>query len=104
MMIVRSALATLAAVGALAGCAATTPPPLGDPPVRDPEGSCRAEPGQRFVGTRASAETGAQMLAATGARLLRWVPPRTAVTMDFNPSRLTVGYDDNSIITTVSCT
>jgi hypothetical protein len=32
------------------------------------------------------------------------VPPRTAVTMDFNPSRLTVNYDDNSIITTVACT
>jgi hypothetical protein len=104
MMIARSTLASIAALGALAGCAVTTPP-AGDPPVRgEPQGSCVAEPGQRFVGTRATAEVGAQLLAATGAKLLRWVPPRTAVTMDFNPSRLTVSYDDNSIITTVACT
>jgi hypothetical protein len=44
------------------------------------------------------------MLAATGATILRWVPPRTAVTMDFNPSRLTVSYDDAMVITQVSCT
>jgi len=44
------------------------------------------------------------MLAATGATILRWVPPRTAVTMDFNPSRLTVSYDDDYVITKVSCT
>ena len=72
--------------------------------MRDIEGSCRAEPGQRFIGTRATAEVGGQMLAATGATILRWVPPRTAVTMDFNPSRLTVSYDDAMVITTVSCT
>lgn len=102
-MIARSALATLTAFGALAGCAATTPPPE-DPPVREPEGSCRAEPGQRFVGMKATAEVGTQMLAATGAKTLRWVPPRTAVTMDFNPSRLTVSYDDDYVITKVSCT
>ena len=95
-------LALLAALGTLAAC--TTVPADGDPPVRDIEGSCRAEPGQRFIGTRATAEVGGQMLAATGATILRWVPPRTAVTMDFNPSRLTVSYDDAMVITTVSCT
>lgn len=92
------------ALGALAACAATTAPVDGDPPVREIEGSCRAEPGQRFIGTRATAAVGAQLLAATGAKILRWVPPRTAVTMDFNPSRLTVSYDDAMIITQVSCT
>ena len=95
-------LALVAAFGALAACA--TVPADGDPPVRDPEGSCRAEPGQRFIGTRATAEVGGQMLAATGATILRWVPPRTAVTMDFNANRLTVSYDDAMIITQVSCT
>ena len=95
-------LALLTALGTLAACA--TVPAEGDPPVRDIEGSCRAEPGQRFIGTRATTEVGGQMLAATGATILRWVPPRTAVTMDFNPSRLTVSYDDAMVITTVSCT
>ena len=95
-------LPLLAALGSLAACATVSAD--GDPPVRDIEGSCRAEPGQRFIGTRATAEIGGQMLAATGATILRWVPPRTAVTMDFNPSRLTVSYDDNYVITTVACT
>jgi hypothetical protein len=53
---------------------------------------------------KATGTLGAEMLAATGATILRWVPPRTAVTMDFNPSRLTVSYDDGYVITTVSCT
>ena len=95
-------LPLLAALGSLAACATVSAD--GDPPVRDIEGSCRAEPGQRFIGTRATAEVGGQMLAATGATILRWVPPRSAVTMDFNPSRLTVSYDDNYVITTVACT
>ena len=95
-------LALVAALVALTACA--TVPADGDPPVREPQGSCRAEPGQRFVGTRASAEVGTQLMAATGAKILRWVPPRSAVTMDFNPSRLTVSYDDNYVITTVACT
>ena len=94
-------LALVAAFGALAACA--TVPADGDPPVRDPEGSCRAEPGQRFIGTRATAEVGGQMLAATGATILRWVPPRTAVTMEYAFGRVTVSYDDNYAITAVSC-
>ena len=53
---------------------------------------------------KATVELGQAMLAATGAKILRWVPPRTAVTMDFNPSRLTVSYDDDYIVKTVSCT
>ncbi|MDQ4419613.1 I78 family peptidase inhibitor [Sphingobium sp. DEHP117] len=56
-----------------------------------------------FVGEKATAETGARLLTATGARSLRWVPPRTAVTMDFREDRLTVSYDDNLVITTTAC-
>src|SRR3569623_43622 len=83
----------------LAACAATAPPP-----ARDVKGSCHREPGQRFVSQKATGEMGPALLAATGATILRWVPPRTAVTMDFNPSRLTVSYDDDYRITMVSCT
>ncbi|MBS0482990.1 MAG: peptidase inhibitor I78 [Proteobacteria bacterium] len=68
-----------------------------------PAEQCRQQPGQAFVGQTASAETGQKMLAATHARQLRWVPPRSAVTMDFRYDRLTVGYDDSMIITSVNC-
>jgi hypothetical protein len=97
-------VASLAIAALLAGCAATTPPADETPPARDIKGTCQREPGQRFVGTVATGEAGREILAATGAKILRWVPPRTAVTMDFNPSRLTVSYGDDYVIKTVSCT
>lgn len=95
-------LATLA----LAACAATTPPiaDAGDDPVtREPGASCDAGPAQGMVGAQASAASGAELLALTGARTLRWVPPRSAVTMDFRPDRLTVTYDDDMVIERIAC-
>jgi len=77
---------SLAIAALLTSCTATPPPADEAPPVRDIKGTCQREPGQRFVGMKASGEVGSEMLAATGAKILRWVPPRTAVTMDFNPS------------------
>lgn len=97
-------VATLAALASLAACAATPPPQASDPPVREPAGKCDREVARTFVGQKATAALGAEMLAATGARTLRWVPPRTAVTMDFRPDRLTVTYDDDMVITQASCT
>lgn len=53
---------------------------------------------ERFVGEKATVELGTHMLEATGAHILRWAPPRTAVTMDFRAGRLTVSYDDAMVI------
>jgi hypothetical protein len=89
---------TAAGACALAACATA---PTGDD--RPPEDTCRAEPGQAFIGQRASAETGAAILVATRSRIIRWVPPRTAVTMDYGFGRVTVSYDDAFRITGVSC-
>ena len=85
----------------LAACA--TVPADGDPP-REPGDSCRAEPGQRFVGQRATGEVGVAIMAATRSTRLRWVPPRTAVTMEYAFGRVTVSYDDDYKVTAVSCT
>lgn len=92
----------LAATLALAACA-TTPPVDGEPPVREPESTCLATGVQNFVGQRATADLGSTLLGRTGARTLRWVPPRTAVTMDFRYDRLTVSYDDSMMIERISC-
>ncbi|WP_305098349.1 I78 family peptidase inhibitor [Croceibacterium aestuarii] len=83
------------ALGALSACTTTD--------VRDAGGTCNLVKGQRFEGQKATTETGHNLLLATGAKTLRWVPPRTAVTMDFRPDRLTVSYDDDMVITKVSC-
>jgi hypothetical protein len=96
---VKSPALGLAAL-ALAGCATAA----SAPEAVEPRGECRAEPAQVFIGRKADAATGAELLKATGALRIRWVPPRTAVTMDFQPDRLTVYYNDEMVITRTSCT
>lgn len=97
----RTALLVVAC--AVLGACAATPPPEGAPPPRH-SGECTADAAEHLVGTKATAEAGTELLRLTGARTLRWVPPRTAVTMDFRPDRLTVSYDDDMVITRISCT
>jgi hypothetical protein len=46
---------------------------------------------------------GAAILRESGARTLRWGPPRTAWTMDYRQDRVNLRYDDNMKITEVSC-
>lgn len=99
----KSAIAAAALPAMLLAACATTPA-LSEPgPLSDETASCDAAKAQRLMGQRATAETGAELLRLTGARTLRWVPPRTAVTMDFRADRLTVSYDDNLIIERISC-
>jgi len=74
------------------------------PPIRQPvEQICDASALQEHIGHTASEKSGAILLGLSGARALRWVPPRTAITMDYRPDRLTVGYDDDMKITRISC-
>ena len=65
--------------------------------------TCNPAPGQNYIGQKASSETGKAILAATGATRLRWVAPRTVVTMEFAYGRVTVSYDDDFAIRQVSC-
>jgi hypothetical protein len=71
-------------------------------PVRS-EGSCRSEPLGQFVGQPASEALGARMLAASGAKVIRWVPKGGAVTMDFSPNRLTVQLDGANRVEAANC-
>ena len=68
-----------------------------------PEGNCRNEPLQQFVGQPASEDLGARMLRASGARILRWVPKGGVITMDFSPDRLTVQLDGANRVETARC-
>ena len=86
----------------LSGCATVGPAPA--EPVRiGADGACDAAGVQDRIGQTATAPLGAELLAATGARQLRWGPPRSAMTMDFRPDRLTVSYDDDMKIERISC-
>ncbi len=66
-------------------------------------GTCNADPAQTFVGQKATADVGAAVLRATGAKQMRWGPPRSAMTMDFRPDRVTVAYDDGMTIERITC-
>ena len=87
-------LLTLAAgATALGGCATTTPQTA----------LCDAKPAQGFVGQKADAGSGLAIRQATGAGVLRWGPPNSAMTMDFREDRVTVAYDYAMTITMVTC-
>ncbi|MGB3794724.1 MAG: I78 family peptidase inhibitor [Alteraurantiacibacter sp.] len=90
----------------LSACTTTTPPSFdedGNPNVREPAGECDAGTVQDHIGHRASAQSGATLQGTSDARTLRWVPPRTVVTMDYRPDRLTVTYDDDMMIEKITC-
>ena len=89
----------------LTACATTAPSVEDerDRDVRELLGDCDAEPAQGMIGTMATGSAGAELLEITGASTLRWVPPRTAVTMDYRSDRLTVSYDDNMAIERITC-
>lgn len=68
-----------------------------------PGQSCQSESLEPLVGLRANAEIGSNALIQSGARTLRWIPPRSAVTMDFRQDRLNIEYDDDLVITRIHC-
>ena len=74
-----------------------------DPVDGLPQGSCRNEPLEQFVGEPASQDLGARMLRASGARILRWVPKGGVITMDFSPDRLTVQLNGSNRVETARC-
>lgn len=84
----------------LAACATTSG---GEAPATNADGLCSNEAVAAFVGQKASAETGAAMLKASGAKTMRWGGPGMAMTMDFRPDRLTVSYDEAMMITSARC-
>ena len=86
----------------LASCATGSAPTPA--PVNDEAGSvCRAGSADRFVGQTATADLGSEILAATGAKRIRWVPYGGVITMDYSPSRLTVRLDQQNRVTSASC-
>lgn len=99
----RTALILAGMALPLAACTASAEPETTPPPAPPPVAECDAGPAQVHVGLVASAEAGELLLQITGARVMRWVPPRTAVTMDYRVDRLTVSYDDNMVIERISC-
>lgn len=73
------------------------------PPARPIQGTCDAAPAKQQIGKTASEAVGATILADSGARTLRWGPPRSAWTMDYREDRVNVRYGDDMTITEITC-
>ena len=88
----------------LAACS-TAQAPADSPPLHGvtPGHKCDPTNIQKFVGQPATSELGAQMLWASNAATIRWVPQGTAVTMEFRFDRLTVFLDGNTRVERISC-
>lgn len=95
-------LLAIAAVLPLAACA-TSETPVESTPAPTTEMMCKADAAQSYIGQTATPDLGGAIVKATGARTLRWGPPRSAMTMDYRQDRVNVMYDDAYKITQVTC-
>ncbi len=94
---------TLLCCSALLACSTTGQEP--EIPERGvtPGFACNSDGLSKFVGQKADSATGASALAQSGAKSLRWIPPNSAVTMDFRQDRLNIEYDEKMVISRVNC-
>ncbi len=83
----------------LAACTIAESKPVGEVPMAQ----CRDENLASFIGQPASQELGARILAASGARVIRWAPKGSAVTMDFRSDRVTVALDEANRVERANC-
>lgn len=98
----------LLAPALLAGCSTVAPPAGGEPVPQAaapaPSASvCRPGDYSRFAGRTRSEATAAELQQASGAALIRWVPPGTMVTMDYREDRMTVKLDSQNRVLSASC-
>lgn len=85
---------------ATTGCATNPPPP---PIAVVGAGDCRNNGFERFVGQRATAELGAQLQQASGARSIQWIQPGQMVTMEFRSDRLRVRLGAGNLVVGANC-
>lgn len=65
--------------------------------------ACAAESVQYAIGQKSSPELGSKLVKESGSASLRWLPPRSAATMDYRADRLNVHYNDDMVITRINC-
>ncbi|MXP27889.1 hypothetical protein GRI58_03505 [Porphyrobacter algicida] len=95
------AAVTATCMTALAACASVAEP-LQTRPVGT-DHPCKADDVDGYMGETATAALGLAIQKHTGAQVFQWVPPDTAVTMDFRPDRVRVTYDRKMRVTAIRC-
>ena len=94
----RILMLSLAAAGLLSACAPTSGSDPATPPMDSPR-ACKADQYQRLVGTNRS-----QLPAAPAGETWRVTCTTCPMTMDYNPRRLNITFDQASgVIREVKC-
>ena len=75
------------------------------PPIHGvtPGHKCDTAGTDRFIGQQGTSETGAAIMRASHAAVLRWAPPGVMLTMDYRQDRATVYLDVDRKVTDVKC-
>lgn len=68
-----------------------------------PGHKCEAAGTGRFVGQTGNSETGALIMRATHAAVLRWAPRGYMLTMDYREDRVTVHLGPDYKVTEIKC-
>lgn len=85
---------------AIAACSTTASPV----PPSAPDGAmCTADGLARYQGQPATEELGQRIKAESGARIFRWLPKGTIVTMEYNGDRVNVRLDENNRVEAINC-
>jgi hypothetical protein len=95
----RKVIALGAILGASCNTVGAQEPVHGDTPGHE----CRSEGLDAFVGQPATAELGREILAKSGAKVLRWLQPGQIVTMEFRFDRVNVKLDSQNKVAAVTC-
>ncbi|MBX3562039.1 MAG: hypothetical protein KF780_09540 [Sphingomonas sp.] len=74
-----------------------------DAAAPEPSYRCNADAVQNLVGREPSSEVGADALARSNSRSLRWIRPGDAVTMDYREDRLNIHIDARGRIERITC-
>ncbi len=66
-------------------------------------GACDAAPVQDLVGKPSGEALGADALARSGAKVMRWIRPGQVVTMEYREDRLNLHLDDKGVVARINC-
>jgi hypothetical protein len=72
-------------------------------PAAPASAACSNSALQQFVGQPATADLGARVLAASGAKTLQWIEAGTMVTMEFREGRVRIYLDEQNRVQRLSC-
>lgn len=97
--------ATLLGACATANAPTESPGPPRPTPIHGvtPGHQCQTGGTDRFIGQPGTSESGAAIMRATKAAVLRWAPPGYMLTMDYREDRVTVHLGPDYKITKVAC-